>query len=60
MNKQMICPVCLMNATNNEISAEHMSICYLFCSEQCRENFLARPLLYVGRHAGKEDRQKNP
>jgi YHS domain-containing protein len=58
MNKQTICPVCAMNVAGNEISAEYLSIHYLFCSEQCRKNFLSRPGLYIGKDAAKTDRQE--
>lgn len=58
MNKNTICPVCAMNIVGDEISAEHLSIQYLFCSEQCRTNFLSRPLLYIGKNAIKKDRQE--
>jgi YHS domain-containing protein len=53
MNKQAICPVCAMGVVGEEISAEYLSIHYLFCSEQCRANFLSRPLLYIGKNAKK-------
>jgi YHS domain-containing protein len=53
MNKQAICPVCAMKVSSDEISAEHLGIHYNFCSEQCRTNFLSRPLLYVGKDAKK-------
>lgn len=51
MIKQAICPVCAMDVVGDEISAKHLSIQYLFCSQQCRANFLSRPLLYIGRNA---------
>ena len=53
MIKNTICPVCAMNNVGDEISAEHLSIHYLFCSEQCRTNFLSRPRLYIGKNAKK-------
>ncbi len=45
------CPVCNMGVTNAAISAEHLGVRYAFCSEPCRNNFLRRPKLYVGRAA---------
>lgn len=53
MIKNRICPVCAMGVVGDEISAQHLSIHYLFCSEQCRTNFLSRPLLYIGKNAKK-------
>ncbi len=47
------CPVCGMDAEHSKICADHIGIKYRFCSQQCRENFLARPTLYVGRQAAK-------
>jgi len=51
------CPVCGMDAANSMINADHLGITYYFCTEQCRENFLARPALYLGKkppmHAGR-------
>jgi len=58
MNKQAICPVCAMDVAGDDILAEHLSIHYNFCSEQCRTNFLSRPLLYVGRDAETAERQE--
>ena len=45
------CPVCGMDAGGSDIIGEHLGIEYHCCSAQCRENFLARPTLYVGRQA---------
>jgi hypothetical protein len=47
-----------MDIVDDEISAEHLSIHYHFCSEQCRENFLVRPLLYIGKNAIKKERHE--
>ncbi len=47
------CPVCGMDADDSGICAEHSGISYHFCMPQCRENFLARPLLYIGNAAAK-------
>jgi len=40
-----------MDAEDSPIHADHIGITYHFCSQQCRENFLDRPKLYVGIHA---------
>jgi len=49
------CPVCGMDATDFGITATHIGIVYHFCSEQCLENFKARPRLYVGKGAQKAE-----
>lgn len=44
-----ICPVCRMD-TNIEIaSTKYHGIYVNFCSEQCREMFISRPSLYLGK-----------
>ncbi len=58
MNKNSICPVCAMTVSSDEISAEHLSIHYNFCSQQCRENFLSQPMLYVGKNAPETGRSE--
>jgi len=52
---QQLCPVCSMDATGSDITTEHIGIVYHFCSEQCLENFTARPSLYVGKGAQKSE-----
>ena len=52
---QLLCPVCGMDVTGSEITAEHIGIVYHFCSEQCQENFTARPGLYAGKGAQKPE-----
>jgi len=47
------CPVCGMDTADSDICAEHSGINYHFCMPQCRENFLARPLLYRGNQSAK-------
>jgi len=47
--EHIACPVCGMNATDSSVYAVHLGITYYFCMEQCRENFLARPTLYMGK-----------
>lgn len=39
--------VCLMWVAPDEYPLDHQGIHYAFCSEQCRERFLANPGLYV-------------
>jgi len=41
-------PVCGVGADELSISVNHSDLVYYFCMEQCRDNFLARPKLYVG------------
>ena len=41
------CPVCGMNTSSHEITTEHNGICYHFCSQQCLENFITHPNLYL-------------
>ncbi|EAU55192.1 YHS domain-containing protein [Mariprofundus ferrooxydans] len=47
------CPVCGMDAKDSTVHAEHTGIEYYFCTPQCRENFIARPQLYLGRQSAK-------
>ena len=49
------CPVCDMDASSSEITAENFGICYHFCSQQCLENFTARPKLYLGKKSQKRE-----
>ncbi len=42
------CPVCGMDTTTTEIVTEHLDMSYHFCSQQCLENFIAHPKLYLG------------
>lgn len=41
-------PVCHMQVTATSHACEYEGIQYAFCSEQCRERFLANPRLYIG------------
>ena len=41
-------PVCGMMVDSQQLAIEHLQIHFAFCSEQCRERFLANPGLYVG------------
>lgn len=44
--------VCAMTVDENENPLSHRGIHYAFCSQQCRERFLARPNLYIGSRPG--------
>ena len=41
-------PVCGMTVEDCALETAYEGIRYFFCSEQCRERFLATPHLYVG------------
>ncbi|MCF6323591.1 MAG: hypothetical protein L3J89_04580 [Gammaproteobacteria bacterium] len=41
-----ICPVCAMKTEPEIPSVEHNKMYFYFCSEQCREMFIAHPSLY--------------
>lgn len=45
----VIDPVCGMHVKPTQLQLEYMQLHYAFCSEQCRERFLANPSLYVGK-----------
>jgi len=53
MNAITQCPVCGMDATDSTICTEHGGMVYHFCMSQCRENFCARPQLYLGNKSAK-------
>lgn len=44
--------VCAMMVDENENPLIHRGVRYAFCSQQCRERFLARPNLYIGARPG--------
>jgi len=48
------CPVCGMDAAHSSIRSEHLGVEYRFCSEQCRETFIARPQLYLAGNSPKK------
>lgn len=50
-----ICPVCGMESVAEIASVEHNKIYFRFCSEQCRETFVAHPRLY----SAKTGKQRN-
>lgn len=41
-------PVCGMDVTPGQFETVYAGIHYAFCSEQCRQRFVANPHLYVG------------
>jgi len=45
----VIDPVCGMRVKPTQLPLEYMQMQFAFCSEQCRERFLANPGLYVGK-----------
>jgi len=56
--EEHICPVCGMNAKDSKAHVEHLGIEYYFCTAQCRENFIARPRLYLGKQSAKYTARK--
>ena len=44
----VIDPVCGMHVNPSQLPLEYMQMHFAFCSQQCRERFLANPGLYVG------------
>ena len=48
MNKLVRDPVCHMQVPAVSFAMEYSGINYAFCSEQCRNRFLANPHLYIG------------
>jgi len=51
-------PVCGMMVDPHELKVEYLQMHFAFCSEQCRERFLANPGLYVGRPGEKSPKQE--
>ena len=41
-------PVCHMQVPSASFALEYTGMHYAFCSEQCRERFLANPRIYIG------------
>ncbi len=46
---RMHCPVCMMDTDEASLSYKYQEMTFTFCSEQCKERFIANPNLYVGR-----------
>jgi YHS domain-containing protein len=51
-------PVCDMTVEGDAFETAYEGIRYFFCSEQCRERFLATPHLYVGYPGHPSPRQR--
>jgi len=51
-------PVCGMMVNPHQWAIEYLQLHYAFCSEQCRERFLANPGLYVGNPGEKSPKQE--
>ena len=41
-------PVCHMVVSEASFATQHEGIAYAFCSQQCKDRFLANPHLYIG------------
>lgn len=48
MTKMVQDPVCRMTVPETSFSIEYAGIHYAFCSQQCKDRFLANPHLYTG------------
>jgi YHS domain-containing protein len=48
-DEAVIDPVCGMHVNPSQLQLEYMQMHFAFCSQQCRERFLANPGLYVGK-----------
>lgn len=48
MTKMVQDPVCHMTVPETSFSTEYAGIHYAFCSQQCKDRFLANPHLYTG------------
>jgi YHS domain-containing protein/copper chaperone CopZ len=51
-------PVCHMDVSDTSLKIEYAGIHYGFCSEQCKDRFLANPHLYIGVPGHKAPAQK--
>jgi YHS domain-containing protein len=50
-------PVCGMSVPPEQLRTTHLQMSFAFCSEQCRERFLANPHLYIGLPGHKAPKQ---
>jgi len=55
---QPICPVCHMRVDAPDFDYDYLNISYWFCSEQCKQRFMANPGLYVGKPGEKSPKQQ--
>lgn len=46
-NKGLIDPMCLMEASSDLFKTDYRGKSYYFCSDHCREQFVANPGKYV-------------
>jgi len=46
---KIICPVCDMQVTTDDLQMSYQGMNFSFCSAQCSDRFRANPHLYVGR-----------
>lgn len=51
-------PVCGMMVDSQQLAVEYLQMRFAFCSEHCRERFLANPGLYIGRPGEKAPKQE--
>jgi len=51
-------PVCGMDVAPTQLETVYEGIRYAFCSEQCRQRFIANPHLYIGVPGEKAPKQK--
>jgi len=45
---KIICPVCEMQITTDDLQISHQGMDFYFCSAQCSDRFRANPHLYIG------------
>lgn len=51
-------PVCGMRVPEGQLATTHLGIRYSFCSQQCRDRFVAHPQVYVGLPGQKAPKQE--
>lgn len=51
-------PVCLMQVDPEQYAVEYLGMHFAFCSQQCRERFLANPHAYIGSPGEKAPKQE--
>ena len=55
---EMIDPVCMMIVDAEALHVEYLGLHFYFCSEQCRERFVANPHLYTGKPGQRSPKQQ--
>lgn len=58
MKTSAIDPVCGMEVKPRQNETIYLDIHYAFCSQQCRDRFLANPHLYIGQPGEKAPKQR--